>query len=124
MQYGVVSRKQMRELGYSEAAIGRAAASGRLHRLHRGVYAVGHMRLSVHGRCRAAVLACGANALLSHFAAGWLWGLLRDTPGEIDVTRPTRGHQRHSIRVHHAPALSRDDCAVREDIPVTALPRT
>src|SRR3954453_15425575 len=41
-QYRVVSREQLRAMGLGERAIARRVASGRLHRLHRGVYAVGH----------------------------------------------------------------------------------
>ena len=123
-QYGVVAVRQLLELGYSRDAVARAATAGRLHRVHRGVYAVGYARLSAHGRCLAAVLACGRNAVLSHFAAAWLWGLSKSGPGKIDVTVPTRGKARGSIQVHHAPALTESDGAILEDIPVTALPRT
>jgi very-short-patch-repair endonuclease len=123
-QHGVVSRGQLLELGYSEAAIGRAMAAGRLHRIHRGVYAVGHARLSKHGRSLAAVLACGRGAVTSHFSAGWLWGLFPECPILPEVTVPGRGHTRAGIRIHFAPALSREDRAVREGIPATSLART
>lgn len=99
-----------------------AAAAGRLHRLHRGVYAVGHRRLDWHGRCLAAVLAC-APAYASHSSAGWIWGLLRYAPERIDVTAPTRRHPKTAIRLHYAP-LDPRDCAEREGIPVTSLART
>lgn len=124
-QHGVVSSRQLLELGYSRGAISRAAAAGRLHPLHRGAYAVGHARLTAHGRCLASVLACGSDALLSHRAAAWLWGLLSDAPGKtIDVTVPGRGHRRRGIDVHHAPGLGDLDRAMCEGIPVTAVPRT
>ena len=41
-----------------------ACASGWLHPLHRGVYAVGHTALTATGRWFAAVLACGDGAVL------------------------------------------------------------
>jgi very-short-patch-repair endonuclease len=123
-QYGVVSHRQMLRLGYSESAIGRAAAAGRLHRVYRGVYAVGHMSLSAHGRSLAAVLACGRGALLSHGSAAWAWGLFPGCPACPDVSVPTRGRRRDSIRLHHAPAIGGGDRAIREHIPVTAVPRT
>jgi len=123
-QHGVVSNPQLRRLGFSSSAIGRSAAAGRLHRLHRGVYAIGHTSLTPHGRCMAAVLACGPEAVLSHFAAAWMWGIARAAPREIDVTVPGRGRGRDSIRVHRAPALRGEDRAAREGIPVTAMPRT
>lgn len=72
----------------------------------------------------AAALACGPHAMVSHFAAGWLWGLISRAPRTIDVTVPARGHGRNSIRTHHAPALGAIDTATREGVPVTAAPRT
>ena len=123
-QHGVVSTGQLERLEYSRDTAARMAKAGRLHRLHRGVYAVGHTRLSAHGRCLAAVLACGSDALLSHFAASWLWGLWREAPERIDVTVAVRGHSRGSLCLHHAPALGQQDRTVRDGIPVTALPRT
>ncbi|HEX2097302.1 MAG TPA: AbiEi antitoxin N-terminal domain-containing protein [Solirubrobacterales bacterium] len=122
-QYGVVSLDQLRTLGYSRDTVARAARSGRLHRLHRGVYAVGHRRLSWHGHCLAAALACGPDAVASHRSAAWLWGLLDKRPAVIDVTATTRRHRRPFARIHHAP-LTDADRANREGIPVTALPRT
>ena len=71
-QHGVVHRRQLRTLGVSDSAIGRRAASGRLHRVHRSVYAVGHTVLGAHGRWLAAVLACRPGAVLSHSSAGAL----------------------------------------------------
>src|SRR5262245_12389988 len=88
--HGVVSIRQMtQELGYSRSAVTRAADTGRLHRLYRGVYAVGHTDLSPHGECLAAVLACGPHSLLSHHSAAWLWGIARWPHTPISVTVPT-----------------------------------
>lgn len=123
-QHGVVSFRQLRELGFSKGHIARAFEAGRLRRIHRGVYAVGHGRLSAYGRCHAAVLACGAGAVLSHHLAAWLWGLLPRCPVEPAVTTPSRGHRRRGIRVHRATALANSDRVIYEGIPVTSLSRT
>ena len=61
-QYGVVERGQLAALGLSGTTIGRRMEAGRLHRLHRGVYAVGHPLVPTRGRWLAAVLACGPAA--------------------------------------------------------------
>jgi hypothetical protein len=122
-QHGVVSTRQLLDLGYGPRAISRAAASGRLHRIHRGVYAVGHRNLTWHGRQLAAVLACAPNAVLSHASAGHLWGLSRNRPGSIHVTAPTRRHARASIDVHFA-GLREEDRVCCDGVPVTAVPRT
>src|SRR4051812_18754498 len=74
-QHGVVARGQLRGLGYKETAIANRVAAGRLHRIHRGVYAVGHPLLSARGRWMAATLAGGRGAVLSHAAAAALWEL-------------------------------------------------
>lgn len=123
-QHGVVTAAQLQALGFSTSAVGRASKAGRLHRVHRAVYAVGHARLTRHGRCLAAVLACGEGAVLSHQAAAWLLGLQRWCPKVADVTVPRRGKNRRGIRVHRAPALDTRLTTRVEGIPVTTLPKT
>ena len=71
-QAGVVARRQLAALGLSPRAIARRVYAGRLHLLHRGVYAVGHRRISRDGRWLAAVIAAGSSALLSHRSAAEL----------------------------------------------------
>lgn len=122
-QHGVVSTRQLQALGYSRDAISRAARIGRLHRLHRGVYAVGHKSLAWEGRCHAAVLACSPNALASHTSAAWLWGLLTSRPGTFHVTAATRRHSKTYLYLHFA-RLTDEERAVCDGVPVTAVPRT
>jgi very-short-patch-repair endonuclease len=123
-QYGVVSYRQLRGLGLSNGHIHRASKASRLRRVHRGVYAVGHRRLSGHGCCLAAVLACGDGAVLSHRSAAWLWGFIPICPREPEVTAAGRGHRRPKLRVHRVAALAGRDCGTLQGIPVTAAPRT
>jgi hypothetical protein len=75
--------------------------SGRLHRLHPGVYAVGHEGLSLRGRWLAAVLASGEGALLSHRSAAALWGMLSTSAPKIDVIVPPKSGRRstETIRI-------------------------
>ncbi|HXQ88465.1 MAG TPA: hypothetical protein VN733_02400, partial [Solirubrobacterales bacterium] len=61
-------------LGFTGSAIEHRLATGRLHLVTRGVYAVGRYQLGREGRWTAAVLACGPDALLSHRSAAALWG--------------------------------------------------
>ena len=123
-QHGVVSFEQLLgPLGYSRSEVARASESARLHRLHRGVYAVGHTNLSLHGKCLAAVFGAGPEALLSHRSAAWLWGIGRWSPLPASVTGPSpRGH-RSSIKMHRSEILTDEDRDVVEGIPVTAVPR-
>jgi hypothetical protein len=118
----VIATRQLEALGYSKSAVAKAAKAGRLHRIHRGVYAVGHRRLTWHGRCMAAVLA-SYPSVASHFSAAWLWGLLRSRPDTLHVTCRVGRRAERSFVVHRAD-LARVDLARREGIPVTSLSRT
>jgi hypothetical protein len=124
-QHGVVSIRQLTgPLGYSKGAVARAVKAGRLHRLHQGVYAVGHLDLSQQGRCLAAVLACGPEALLSHRSAAWLWGIRKERPVPYEVTTPIpRRRKAPRIVVHYSRCLTPTDRSLVEGIPVTAIPR-
>jgi very-short-patch-repair endonuclease len=124
-QHGVVSIRQLTgPLGYSQTAVHRAVEAGRLHRLYRGVFAVGHTNLSLHAQCLAAVLACGPDALLSHVSAAWLWDLTKTSPLPAAVSTPLHRRRRPPLRLHEARSLTAEDRALREGIPATALPRT
>jgi very-short-patch-repair endonuclease len=141
-QHGVMTLRQLEAAGLSRAAVAKRAARGRLHRVHRGVYAVGHPALSLEGRWMAAVLACGVGAVLSHASAAAIWGLLRPIDGPVDVSVPGDGgrERRRGIRIHRCPSLevgtamaglSTDGLqtrhplvTVRNRIPVTGVSRT
>src|SRR4051794_39592002 len=69
-QHGVLSFEELLSCGLTPDAISVRVANGRLHPVHRGVYAVGHAKLTQDGTYLAAVKACGAGAVLSRFAAG------------------------------------------------------
>jgi predicted transcriptional regulator of viral defense system len=118
-QHGVVAVGQLRQLGVSSSAISRWTGAGRLHRVHRGVYAVGRGALTSHGRCMAAVLACGAGTALSHQSASWLWGFSPTCPVEVEVTTVACRRRRAGIWVHSA-SLTAADKARFEGIPVTS----
>jgi very-short-patch-repair endonuclease len=124
-QHGVVSLDQLRAIGISAEAARHRVRSGRLHRIHRGVYAVGHVRLSYEGRCMAAVLACGQGAVLSHRPAAALWHMLSTQPSYVDVTVPGHGgrRRRKDIRVHRSVSLHPTDMTLRAGIPVTTPAR-
>lgn len=124
-QHGVVSIRQLTgPLGYSSSAVDRAVRAGRLHRLYREVFAVGHVNLSLHGHCLASILACGPGALLSHISAAWLWDLTKASPLPASVSVPRYRKPRPPLRLHEARSLASEDRALREGIPVTSLPRT
>jgi very-short-patch-repair endonuclease len=122
-QHGVISREQLLQLGLTPRQIRMRIHAGRLHPVHRGVYAVGHRRLSREGRYLGAVLASGEGAVLSHRAAADLWELRRSNEREIDVIAST--HRRGDPRLRlHAHAISRHETTRRLGIPVTKPLRT
>lgn len=125
-QHGVVSVAQLANAGVGRRGVGRRVESGRLYRVHRGVYAVGHPMLSHEGRWMAAVLACGKDAVLSHTAAAALWRVLPPAGGPVDVTIPGgRSRRRRSgIRLHRSLTLRLDQATSWRNIPVTAPART
>ncbi|HEY2055802.1 MAG TPA: type IV toxin-antitoxin system AbiEi family antitoxin domain-containing protein [Solirubrobacterales bacterium] len=121
-QHGVVSARQLAELGFPRETIARWVKEQRLHRLQRGVYAVGHRALTWEGHCMAAVL--GARpAVASHKTAAWIWELRRWRPEAIHLTAPTRRHRRGPVVVHFA-LLEPEDLDVIDGIPVTSVART
>lgn len=122
-QHGVIARFQMRTLGISNDAITHRMATGRLHRIHRGVFAVGHGRVTRLGRWMAAVLACGPSAVLSHAAAAALWQIKDSNKGRPDVTVPPGAKRRDGIEVHRS-LLPLDEVTIYEGMPVTTLART
>ncbi len=119
----MVSWEQLWALGYDRHAVHRLVAKGWLHRVHLGVYAVGHTRLSVNGRWMAAVLAGGSGAALSHAHAAALHDLRTTPSGLIDITAPRKRHPT-GVRFHRARTLDPRDVTIVDAIPVTTVART
>lgn|SRR5881394_1147707 len=124
-QHGVVARKQLLALGLSAQAVQHRIERGRLHRVERGVYAVGRPELSRHGQWMAAVLGCGDGAALSYGSAAALWGVERERRGATEVSVPVSSLRRHGgVLVYRRPNLRSTEVVVRDGIPVTSLVRT
>ena len=127
-QHGVVSTAQLMALGLARIAIARRTRAGRLHPVHRGVYAVGHLRLSARGRLWAALLASGgpSAAVVSHRSAAALWDLLPTPAGRPELTTLGHGASTPAIRVHRSRSLDpeRDVVHDAEGLPRTSVTRT
>jgi hypothetical protein len=125
-QHGHVSLSQLEALGASRGAVSKRSQTGRLHRVHQGVYAVGHPNRTNEGKWIAAVLACGDGAVLSHRAAAALWRLLPPPTGPVDVTVPGNAGRtrRRGIRIHRSTTLTQQATTRRANIPVTTPART
>jgi len=142
-QYGVVSTAQLLQAGMTRDAIQGRVRAGRLHRVHRGVYAVGHVGLAVEGYWMAAILACGSGrshgndsaprealatwgAALSHRSAAELWGILPALGRHIQVSvSGTSGkRRRQGLHVHRSRTLTAEVVTSHRGIPVTDPART
>ena len=123
-QHGVLTIAQLRTAGVTDDAVKGRVRTGRLHRVHRGVYAIGHGYLSQEGRWMAAVLAF--SGVLSHRSAATLWQLLPQRPGPIDVSVAGTGGRdpRSALRLHRSRTLGPGHTARRVGIPVTTPART
>jgi very-short-patch-repair endonuclease len=122
-QHGVIARHQLASLGLGCGAIDHRVARGALHRIHRGVFAVGHALLSRDGRFMAAVLAAGPGAVLSHLAAAILWRIRDGSPPRVDVTVPANRRARAELTIHRG-TLAADEVTVHRGIAVTNPART
>lgn len=124
-QQGVISRDQMRRLGFKDGAISHAVASGRLHRVFHGAYALGHRRIAGRGRLMAATLACGKGAFISHRSAAALLELVDKGPVVIDVIAPpSRGRGIDGIYLHRVRPPRLEETGTVDGIPCTSPART
>ena len=125
-QHGVISLPQLLDLGLTATAVHKRVATGRLHRIHHGVYSlVPRELLTREGLYMAAVLACGDGAVLSHRSAARLHELRNYGYTRIEVTVPKRSARTHSgVAVHRSTTLTEADITVVENIPVTTVART
>jgi len=148
-QHGVVSFGQLRALGLSKGSVARRVEAGRLHPVHRGVFAVGHSGLSVEGAWLAAVFACGTGlrlaasgeshsatelrdvldvwgAALSHRSAAAAWEMLPVTAGRVYVSiAGTVGRKRRvGLHLHRSRTLTAEAVTVHRGLPVTTPART
>jgi len=126
VQHGVIARWELRALGLSDDAIDRRIAAGRLHRLYQGVFAVGHLVLTIKGRWMAAVLAGGTDAVLSHASAAAAWELrpIGSGPSHVTIPAQTGRKRRAGIRIHRSSTLPPAEMTVHRGIPITTPLRT
>ena len=126
-QHGVVAFWQLRELGLGATAIDERVEAGRLHRLYRGVFAVGHRILTPNGYLMAAALACGPEGVISYVDAAELHGIRRRgyARTRIHVSCPTRAGRRDKrLRIHRGDKLRPQDVTRVDRIPCTSVPLT
>ncbi len=121
----MITLDQLKLAGLAQERRGPRAKAGRLTRLHRAVYAVGHAPLTGDGRTMAAVLAYGPLAAASHRTAAGLRGLRADNSARTEISLPLRSaHSRPGITAHASPTLRACDVTNCHGIPCTTVART
>lgn len=124
-QHGVITAAQLLRCGLTRAQIVAKVRRCELHRLHRGVFAVGHTALPQFALEHAAILACGEGAVLSHGSAAWLWRIVDRLVGPVHVTVPHRTlHCRPGLQIHRSDRLTSSDIRTREGLRLTSPART
>jgi very-short-patch-repair endonuclease len=124
-QHGVVAHAKLVAAGVSANQIEWRLHSGRLHKLHRGVYLVGHRAAPPLAVEQAALFACGETAVLSHRSAANIWSLLpypASAPAWVTIP-PGRNADRPRIKIHRAGLLPRE-IRKRHGLRLTSPPRT
>jgi very-short-patch-repair endonuclease len=123
-QHGVLMRRDLLALGFTPSAIRHRIATGRLHQVRRGIYAVGRRELTREGRWMAALLASGKDAVLSHGSAAALWGIGPEWH-LIEISVRHKNWSRLSgVKGRGRPSLPDQDITARRGIPVTTPMRT
>jgi very-short-patch-repair endonuclease len=124
-QHGVVARAQLLAAGVDGSALDRAVCAGKLHRVHRGVYAaVAPELLTEEGHLVAALLAAGDGAVLSHGAAGWRWRIIPAPPSVIELAVPRDRAEIQGLTLVVSRNLRPGDTSVNGRFPTTSVPRT
>ena len=120
-QHFVITFEQLLELGFSRHWILHRVETGRLHRVFKGVYAVGRPDLTREGLLAAAVLACGEGAAVSHAHAAELLGIGPAASGPVEISLPGNAGRRTGIRPHRRSTFQATEC---KRIAVTTVAQT
>ena len=123
-QQNLISITQLRSLGLERGEWEWRVRTGHLHPVHRGVFAVGTPSLMPLARERAAVLAVGHGAVLSHGSAAAVWGMLPfQASAPVDIAVEGSRRSRAGIRVHRTRDLPAADVRRHRGFPLTSPAR-
>lgn len=122
-QHGVISFEQLIGLGLGRQAIQKRVQGGRLHRIYRGVYAVGRRRINREGWWMAATLTAGA--VLCHRSAAALWNLTGPIERvEVTIATSAGRRRRRGLTIHRTSSLPPAETTTRDAILTTTVART
>jgi very-short-patch-repair endonuclease/predicted transcriptional regulator of viral defense system len=124
-QNGCVTLEQLVAAGYTGAAIKTRVVRGDLHRLQRGVYAVGEPALLPLAAESAAVLSLRAPAIISHRSAAAIWSIAGRDPAVVDVTvLKSNPRPRDRVRIHRVRTLNARDIRSKSNLALSSPART
>ena len=116
-QKTLVTAEQAEACGLTSDAVSYRLETGRLHVVFRSVYSMGCGELPPLARELAALLACGERSFISHRSAGFVWGLLKIPPPEVEVSVARRCcKSRPGLKVHRIKAIDRAEIRRHEGL--------
>ena len=122
-QGGHITREQLGAAGVAQATVTRWVATGKLIRVYRGVYAVGHLQSNPMNAAHAALLVGGERSALAGACGLVLWKVWRSWPSRLEIV--TAGDRRPSgLIVHHSATLLKRDIKKQDGLRVTSPART
>jgi very-short-patch-repair endonuclease len=122
-QGGHITREQLLAAGISQRTLDRWVATKQLIRVHRGVYAVGHLQSNPIDAAHAALLAGGDRSALSGGCGLVLWGVWRKWPKRLEIVTAAKGRP-PGLLVHHSATLLNRDITTVQGLRVTSPART
>lgn len=124
--HGIVSLRQVHELGGTSETTKRRIASGRWDSVHEGVYRITGAPVTWRSFVLAACWAGGTRALASHTSAAALWQLPSGRTDVVELTCPRWQRARHDgLTVHETKLLvDEHDRATVDNIPCTSPERS
>jgi predicted transcriptional regulator of viral defense system len=115
---------QLSAIGLGSRTVQARVARGRLHRIHRGVFATHGPPYSREQLYLAAVFACGRGTLLAGFCSASIFSLVDSPPTVPEVVNEAgTGTCRPGVTVHRSKVDPRD-ATRRHGIPCTSVART
>jgi hypothetical protein len=124
-QQGLITRSQLRVIGYSDSQIKRLAQRGHLDRVRPSVFAIGGAPDTWVRGLRAVTLCVGDEAFASHSSGSKLWTFCQDLDVyyEVSVPRSFVGEV-EGVGIHRTSHLDERDLTVRAGVPCTTYERT
>ena len=122
-QGGHLTHAQLLTLGVRRRAIQSRVKAGWLLRVHRGVYALGHLPTNPIDRAHGALLAAGRRCALCGRSAAAFWGLYACWTYPLELISPLQ-RRIPGLNIHRCHTLLKRDIRERDGIMVTSPART